>query len=106
MMTKKYFEDDENKFKIFIEKFNKIKLECKYMNSFVNDKDQFKNDRINFKLDYRKKKLQEAILNKNKHLLNYHNILFKGFVSLFGFSWESLILFVSFDFMDNPGVSC
>ena len=64
LLQKKYIEDDKNKFKIFIEKFNKINLECKYMNSFVNDKDQFKNDRINFKLDYRKKKLQEAILNK------------------------------------------
>jgi len=73
LLNKKYIEDDENKF-IFIEKFNKINLECKYMNSFLNDKDQFKNARINFKLDYRKKKLQEAILNKNKHLLNYHNI--------------------------------
>ena len=67
-LHQKYFEDDENK-------FNKINLECKYMNSFVNDKDQFKNNRIIFKLDNRKKKLQEAILNKNKHLLNYPNII-------------------------------
>ena len=37
LLHKKYIEDDENKYKIFIEKFNKINLECKYMNSFVND---------------------------------------------------------------------